>query len=128
MHTLSIHNKTRKYPIPDTQLLQKIKEQVLGKKYELSLIFCSDKFAKRINKEYRNKDYVPNTLSFPYSDSSGEVIINLNKSFKEARTFGHKQQEHILFLFIHSLLHLKGHRHGHKMEKLEKNLFLKFAS
>ncbi len=98
---------------------------ILGKSYSLSLLICSDKLAKRINKEFRNKDYIPNTLSFRYQKNSGEIIINAKKTEQEARSFDHSYKEHFIFLFIHSLLHLKGHTHGSKMEKEEKRYLKK---
>ncbi len=104
----------------------KIKNTILGKDYELSLLLCADKLARRINKEYRRKNYVPNTLSFPYDKKSGEILININKAFKEARGFSHSNINHVIFLYIHSLLHLSGLTHGHKMEKEEKKFFEKF--
>ncbi len=107
---------------------KKIKEDILGKKYELSLLVCADKMAKKINKKYRNKDYTPNTLSFIYSKESGEIILNARQIEKEAKSFGHSIREHFIFLFIHSLLHLKGYEHSEKMEKLEDKYFKKYRS
>ena len=100
----------------------------MGKKYELSLLVCADKMAKKINKKYRNKDYTPNTLSFIYSKESGEIILNARQIEKEAKSFGHSIREHFIFLFIHSLLHLKGYEHSEKMEKLEDQYFKKYRS
>ena len=104
-----------------------IKSEILGKDYNLSLVLCSNKLALKMNLAYRNKNYTPNTLSFPYSDESGEIIINLQKAKDEAGQFNHSYAEHIVFLFIHSLLHLKGYTHGYKMEKAEREYMLKFV-
>ena len=105
---------------------ENIKNEVLGENYELSLLFCGDKLSRVLNKKYRKKTYIPNTLSFPYSKNEGEIIINPRKAKKEAKEFGHSADEHILFLFVHSLLHLKGMSHSEKMEKLEEKLFEKY--
>jgi len=123
--TVQIHSTLKKQGFPNIDFT-KIKNHILGKQYELHVLICSDKLARSINKKYRNKDYVPNTLSFPYSQNSGEIILNIHKSNKEARHFKHSKTEHFLFLYIHSLLHLKGYTHGHKMEKEEKKLLNKF--
>jgi ssRNA-specific RNase YbeY (16S rRNA maturation enzyme) len=53
-----------------------MKESVLGKKYELSLVFIGDKKSKSLNKKFRNKDYKANILSFPIDNDMGEIFIN----------------------------------------------------
>ncbi len=85
-----------------------MKEKILGKDYSLSVVFAGDKRMQTLNKKWRKKDKVADTLSFPYSKKEGEIFINANNTLKE-----------IHFLFIHSLLHLKGLKHGKKMEKEE---------
>ena len=105
---------------------KQIKEELLGKEYNLSLVLCADKLAVKMNMDYRNKSYIPNTLSFPYSNNSGEIIINVTQAKKESQKFGHSYAQHLIFLFIHSLLHLKGYTHGHEMEKMEKIYCNKF--
>ncbi len=94
-----------------------IKNQVLGKKYDLSVVFVGDEIMKNLNKIYRKKDKIANVLSFPLSKENGEILIN--DKFK-------KEKEYSDYLFMHSLLHLKGLRHGKKMEKEEKELIKKF--
>ena len=90
----------------------RIKNQILGKKYELSLVFAKDTLMRRLNRTYRGKDKPTNVLAFPLSKTSGEIFINPSR----AEPFGEKH------LFVHALLHLKGMRHGAKMEKLEKQI------
>ncbi len=125
MSNFAIYISLRKQSLPKIDF-EKIKDEILGKKYELSLILCSDKLAKKLNEKYRGKTYIPNTLSFSYTKNSGEIILNPNRAKKEASSFGHNFKEHLIFLFIHSLLHLKGLEHGKKMESLEKKYLLKF--
>jgi len=111
----SIFNKTHKTTprIP----FEKIKDKVLGKKYELSLVFCGDKLSQKLNRTYRQKNYPTNILSFPVSKNSGEIFINLS------RTKGFS----VPHLFIHGLLHLKGMQHGDRMETREKALLKAFG-
>jgi ssRNA-specific RNase YbeY (16S rRNA maturation enzyme) len=92
----------------------KIKDDVLGKKYELSLAFLLPKEMLAVTKKYKKKDHISNVLSFPLSKTSGEILI-----CKEAAapfTVG--------YLFIHGLLHLKGCKHSATMERIER-LYLK---
>lgn len=95
-----------------------IKNQVLGKKYDLSVVFVGDEIMRNLNKIYRKKDKIANVLSFPLSKESGEILIN--DKFK-------KEKDYADYLFTHSILHLKGFKHGKIMEKEEEKLAKKFA-
>jgi len=106
---------------------QEIKEAVLGKKYQLSLNFVGTKRAQKLNTTYRKKDYIPNVLSFPLSETQGEIYLCPKISYPEAKDFKLSQEGYIAFLYIHSLLHLKGYDHGDKMEALEERFLKKFA-
>jgi len=126
MSNTEIRISLRKKDLPKINF-EKIKDKVLGKSYNLSLLICSDHLAQNLNKKYRGKFYIPNTLSFPYDNKSGEIILNPRRAKKEAKLFGHSYKKHLIYLFIHSLLHLKGFKHGEKMEKAEQK-YLKIFS
>lgn len=100
-----------------------VKEAILGKEYELSLMFPILKESEQLHLQWKNKTGPVNTLSFPYDEESGEIIITLSKARTEAKNYNRSYHEHLLFLFIHSCLHLKGFDHGVKMEEQE-NLFM----
>ena len=102
-------------------------EVVLGKKYDLSLVFVGEKRARRINQETRNKSYVPNVLSFPLDKNVGEIFICESAAAKEYRDFNLSQKGYIAYLFIHGCLHLKGMDHGAAMETKEQNLLKRFS-
>jgi ssRNA-specific RNase YbeY (16S rRNA maturation enzyme) len=51
-----------------------IKEKVLGKRYDLTIVFCTPYESQEKNRTYREKDYPTNILSFPLSDTEGGVI------------------------------------------------------
>jgi rRNA maturation RNase YbeY len=96
-----------------------IKDDILGKKYHLSLAIVSKNQATELNKTYRSKDYTPNVLSFPLTDTSGEIIFHLPTIKKQHRDFELSLHGYILYLYIHACLHLLGHDHGEKMDALE---------
>ncbi len=95
-------------------------EKVLGSDYELSLVFVDPKKMVELNKQYRQKDYVADILSFPLTENSGEIFICLDKVEEKAKEVGHTFENHVGFLFIHGLHHLKGLDHGSRMDKEEK--------
>jgi probable rRNA maturation factor len=96
-----------------------IKDSILGTQYAVSLVFVGEKRAQRINKTWRKKTYTPNVLAFEIAPHLGEVYICIPVATREATEYGHTPLKHIGFLFIHALLHLKGHVHGDTMEKAE---------
>ncbi len=105
-----------------------IKDHVLGKKYVLSLVFANKKTVTDLNKQYRDKDYTPNILSFPYSKNHGEIFIHLPTAKKQAPDFEMDFDTYLVFLFIHGCLHLKGMEHSSTMEELERKILQKMYS
>lgn len=121
--SLILTNTTRStYRVP----FESIKDAVLGKDYHLSLSLVGEKRARSVNRQSRKKDYVPNVLSFPLSKNTGEIYLTPSVASREARAFSHKEREHLIFLYIHGLLHLKGYDHGRRMEELEKRFLEKY--
>ena len=104
-----------------------IKEAILGKDYELGVTCISASKQRAINKQYRDKDKTTNILSFPNSETSGEITFDLMCVKKDAPLFDMSYSQFLKFLFIHGCLHLKGFEHSSTMEKEEKK-FLKMFS
>lgn len=104
-----------------------MKRAILGKNYELSLVFAGDTLTRRLNRTYREKDKPANVLSFPISKKQGEIFINLKRAKNEAPKFGDSYTNFVGFLFIHGALHLKGMDHGGRMERAEKKLRKQFG-
>jgi probable rRNA maturation factor len=95
--------------------------------WELSLAFLSPAAARRLNRTLRGRAYTPNVLSYQVGPEHGEVIICKEVAAREAARYGHSPATHLLFLFIHALLHLKGMPHGPTMEKREYELLARYA-
>ena len=105
---------------------EKIKDEILSKKYNLSLVFCGNRKSKELNKAYRSKDYATDVLSFPLDALNGEIFINPHVAKKKAKDFGKTHKNFIGFLFIHGCLHLKGMEHGSIMDRAEEKFCKKF--
>jgi len=120
---LTISHTARSYPkLP----YEKMVSDILGPSYQLSLVFVGEARALSLNKTYRKKTYVPNVLSFPLEKERGEIFITPVRAKKEAKDFNLSPQGYIGYLFIHGLLHLKGHHHGATMERAEKRYIAKY--
>jgi probable rRNA maturation factor len=55
--------------------VEKIKNEILGKRYELSFSFVSADEIKELNKKYRKKNKPTDILSFPLDQKMGEILI-----------------------------------------------------
>ena len=105
-----------------------IKDQILGKKYSLSIAYVDEKTSKRINKKYRGKNKPTNILSFSLKKNIGEIILCPAVIEKEAKNFDKTFEKFLGFLVIHGMLHLKGYEHSSTMEKLEQKYDQKYFS
>ena len=124
-NNFSIIRKT-KGKLPSLPFVLMAKD-ILGKNFELSLVFVGDKESQEINKTYRDKDYPTNVLSFPLSESSGEIFINLKKVRLDAPLFEKTYHEFLLHIVIHGMLHVKGYDHGKEMDRLEERFIKKYS-
>ncbi len=123
MDYFTITNTARSYPsLP----YEEIKNDILGKKYILSLTFIGGTRARLLNNQYRGKEYTPNVLSFPLDTNIGEIYITPTIAKKEAPKFQMTHRGYVGFLFIHACLHLQGFEHCTAMEKEEKKYCKKY--
>lgn len=125
MSTLDIRNMTRqktvKFPFDSAH------RHILPQ-WEVSLAFVGTERAQNMNKALRNKDYIPNVLSYETGKNSGEIVICPLEAKKQAKEYDMTYTQFVGFLFIHGLLHLKGEQHGATMEKQERLLLKRFIS
>lgn len=120
---LDVRNFTRSSP-PEHPY-EKIASTILPG-WDISLVFTGKARAQNLNKLLRNKDYIPNVLSYESGNKSGEIIISLPIAKKEAQSYGLTYGQHVVYLFIHGLLHLKGYPHGPTMDKYERTYMVRF--
>ncbi len=112
--TFSLTNKTRS-TLPRVPF-KKIKETVLGKRHEISLAFIGPTESRTVTRRTKHKDKISNVLAFPLSKTVGEILICPTKT--GGYTVG--------YLFIHGLLHIKGHQHSATMDDAEERLLARF--
>lgn len=104
----------------------RIKNEILGKDYDLSIVFAPKKTIEDLSHQFKgNKDH-KNILSFPLEKNSGEIILNLQTIRLEAKNFDKTYMNYLGFLVIHGMLHLKGFTHSSKMEAEEKRFVKMF--
>ncbi len=123
MSTFSLASTVKKYP---TFPYETMKNDILVKRYNLSLQFVGPSLATQLNTAYRQKTYTPNVLSFPLTEDTGEIFICPQVAVKEAAKYDLSVAGYVAYLFIHGLLHLKGLDHSDEMEKQEKRYLRKY--
>ncbi|MFA6251676.1 MAG: rRNA maturation RNase YbeY [Candidatus Paceibacterota bacterium] len=104
-----------------------IKNKILGKNYELGIIFLPASKQKQINLTYRGKNETTNILSFPFSKTSGEITFDLLRVKKDSSLFEMSYPEFLKYLLIHGCLHLKGFEHSSTMEEQERKYLKMFS-
>jgi probable rRNA maturation factor len=121
----SLSNKTRTSTagLP----LRAVKDRILGPAYELSVALVPAAQARAITKRTKGKDKPSNVLAFPLSRRSGEIVICPATARREAANYGMSPKTFIVFLFIHGCLHLKGMRHGVRMDSTQRSLLARFV-
>ncbi len=122
--SLSIQN-SKKPPVRKV-VLTRLKDAVLGKHYRLSIVFTNAANMRRLNRAYRKIDGPTDILSFPLSETEGEIFVAPAVARREAVRFNNPFPDFLLFLFIHGFLHLKGMGHGSRMEAQERTFRKKF--
>ena len=103
-----------------------LKNEILGRGYDLSVVFIGVRRSQELNRIHRKKDRPANILTFPLSKNEGEIFITPSQARKDAPKFRRSYREFIADLFIHGLFHLKGDAHGSTMKKHETRVRKKF--
>ena len=97
---------------------------------EVSFSFADEEEIRRLNAAYRDKDAVTDVLSFPQYDDLceldneeeiclGDVVICGRVARRQAEEYGHSYERELLYLFVHSILHLLGYDHMEEEERIE---------
>lgn len=105
-------------------------------KGEVSITFVNNEEIRELNNSYRGNDVPTDVLSFPQIDFDipgdfsflrknlesfmnletnelilGDIIISVDKLIEQAKEFNHSFERELVFLIVHSMLHLFGYDH-----------------
>ena len=102
---------------------------------ELGVTVVGDDEIRELNRDYRGNDKVTDVLSFPQfegrdeildalSDGEpgcetllGDVVICFDQAERQAEEYGTGIKREVLYLFVHSIMHLFGYDHMDEDEK-----------
>jgi len=97
----------------------------------VTIALVSDAHMRRLNRQYRHRDYATDVLSFsssaqPRASSHlGDVVIAKGVAGRQAREHGHPESVELRVLALHGLLHLLGYDHEQdhgEMRRVEQRL------
>lgn len=80
----------------------------------LNYIFCSDKYLKKINKDYLNHNYYTDIITFDISSQKGriegDIFISIDRIQANAKQYKVSPVDELRRVMIHGLLHLVGYK------------------
>ena len=77
-------------------------------------LITTDRELRRLNRNFLEKDYVTDVLSFPSAHPDGflgDIAISFPRARRQAAEYGHGVDQEIELLMLHGLLHLLGMDH-----------------
>lgn len=101
------------------------------KNRDLTIVFLDPVPARKINKQYRGKNYATDVLSFESQipGELGELVLCPQVLQRQAKEHDHSFKAELAYMLIHGVLHLLGYDHeksareAAKMFKIQDQLF-----
>jgi len=132
---LTIQYATSAAQLPTRAQLRRWTGAALRKSARLTLRLIGTREARRLNLDYRGRDYATNVLTFIYSDQrplEGDIAICAPVVAREAALRGIRREAHYAHLTVHGMLHLQGYDHEHatdakRMEALERRILARLG-
>ena len=128
---LSVQYPVGKDQAPTRPQLRRWVRAACARPAEVTVRFVGSEEGRRLNRDYRKKDYATNVLSFPYESGDrvcGDLVLCLPVVESESREQGKSPEAHFAHLIVHGMLHLQGYDHetshddAEHMEALERGI------
>ncbi len=111
---LTIQYATVVTDVPARSRFRKWVKAALAQDAEIVLRIVDEAEGRRLNRDFRGKDYATNVLTFGYGDTrplSGDIVLCAPVIEKEARQQHKNSDAHYAHLAVHGILHLQGYDH-----------------
>ena len=112
--TLSIQGQAKFAGLPARSTLVRWIAAALERDSQLTLRFVGAGEGRRLNRDYRRKDYAPDVLTFGYSEKPvirADIVICVPVLKREARARRKPVYDHLAHLIVHATLHAHGYHH-----------------
>jgi probable rRNA maturation factor len=132
---LTVQYGTRCADMPPPARLRTWARAALLKSARITLRLIGEREARKLNREYRGRDYATNVLTFVYSKKNpleGDIAICAPVVAREAKQQGRPRDAHYAHLTVHGILHLQGFGHertpaAKRMETLETRILARLG-
>jgi probable rRNA maturation factor len=131
--TVAVQRASRAAHIPSDSTLRKW-ARATGVEGAITVRYVGEAQSRRLNREFRGKDYATNVLSFPYSTKplEGDLVICAPVVAREAKGQGKALRAHHAHMLVHGLLHLAGFDHedgkdATRMESRERRILARLG-
>lgn len=139
---LAIQNESLASPIPRKKLLRKWVRAALSEQFteaEITLRFVDTEEGQALNRDYRQKDYATNVLTFTFDEDLpdgapllGDLVLCGAVIEREAIAQNKPLLAHYCHMIVHGTLHLQGFDHieeaeAEAMESLETQIVTKLG-
>ncbi len=121
--------------LPDRQQFRRWVRAALQQDLHCTLRVVDEDEGRRLNRDFRGRDYATNVLTFVYDDTkplSGDIVVCAPVVEREAAAQGKALLAHYAHMTVHSVLHLQGYEHENDrdaaaMEALETAIVAKLG-
>jgi probable rRNA maturation factor len=121
--------------LPSRQRMKSWARAALLTDVQVTLRLVGGREGRKLNRDFRGKDYATNVLTFAYPDVeslSGDIVLCAPVIAKEARKQRKSVEAHYAHLVVHGMLHLQGYDHENNddarvMETLEAEIVMKLG-
>ena len=112
--TLSIQGQDQFAGLPARSTFVRWITAAIERDSQLTLRFVGAKEGRRLNRDYRGKDYATDVLTFAYSMRPAvraDIVICVPLMKREAGALCKPVYDHLAHLVVHATLHAHGHHH-----------------
>lgn len=111
---LTVQFASRAAHLPSRRQLRRWASAALAQDAEITLRIVGDTEGRRLNREFRGKDYPTNVLAFAYPEQrrlTGDIVLCAPIVRQEAEAQALSLAAHYAHLVVHGMLHLQGYDH-----------------
>ena len=112
--TLSIQGHSQFEGLPARNTLIRWIMAALERDADLTVRYVGAAEGRKLNRDYRGKDYATNVLTFDYQHAPvvrADIVLCVPIVKREAREQGKTFRSHLAHLVVHGVLHAQGHLH-----------------
>lgn len=133
--SLTVQYATKAQTPPTRAQFRKWAKAALRRDAMITLRIVDQAEGRRLNRDYRGRDYATNVLTFVYDDIeplAGDIVMCAPVVSREARAQRKPVEAHYAHLTVHGMLHLQGYDHEDEadaavMEALESAIVTKLG-